>query len=238
MNDPRLTRPALESLRTDELVNLADSLGVDIPYGLERIFIIEELLDFALGDDYFPGESLESRQDFPVAAALPKQYNISFIEVIIRDPLWAFVFWEVKAHDREIFEKDPDFGGYFLRVISLPCGAESAPAKTAAADSFVVIIGPEDAAWYLSFPPAEGCYRVELCAQRADVETVITASRPFKLPRVIEAPSRNIQQSGSQQAGNCDDVQAVYQNSLSCLSGAREFLLVRSADRQSRAKGQ
>jgi hypothetical protein len=229
MKETRLTRPWLESLCTDELVKLADSLGVDIPFGLERIFIIEELLDLALGDDYISEENLDSHLDFLEAAALPKQYNISYIEVMIRDPLWAFVFWEIKGHDREIYEKAPDFEGYFLRVIPLRC-MDASPLEVAREDSFTVTVSPEDTAWYLGFPPAEGCYRVELCARRDEAETVITVSRPFKLPRLIELPSRKTAVPG--------EVQAVYRNSLACLSGAREFSVIRSADRQSRAKGQ
>ena len=76
MDDPRLTRPWLESLCTEELVKLADGLGIDIPSGLERIFIIEELLEFAFTNEPPREEEPESRPDFLEAAALPKQYNI------------------------------------------------------------------------------------------------------------------------------------------------------------------
>ena len=39
-----LTIPYLESLSTGELIDLAVKNGLDIPPGLERVFIIEELL--------------------------------------------------------------------------------------------------------------------------------------------------------------------------------------------------
>ncbi|GHV95397.1 hypothetical protein AGMMS50293_17170 [Spirochaetia bacterium] len=222
MDETRLTRPWLESLSTEELVKLADNFGVDIPFGLERIFIIEELLELALEDEYGPGNDLGVHPDFLEAAALPKQYNISYIEVMIRDPLWVFVFWEIKGHDRELYEKAPDFEGYCLRVIPLEGEAERA-------DSFTVTVGVDDTAWYLGFPPAEGRYQVEFCALRGETETALTVSRPFKLPSLIEPPGRK--------AGVPKDIQDMYHNPLVCLSGVQDFSVIRSADRQSRAKG-
>jgi len=45
--DVPVSRTWLESLSTAELIKLADSFGIDIPHGLERIFIIEELLEYS-----------------------------------------------------------------------------------------------------------------------------------------------------------------------------------------------
>jgi hypothetical protein len=157
--------------------------------------------------------------DFLEAAALPKQYNITFLEVLIRDPLWAFVFWEIKNHDKELYEQAPDFGGYYLRVIPLNGGIEG-PKE----DSFTVSVGINDTAWYLGFPPAEGRYRVDLCVLRGSDEIVLAVSRPFMLPRLLNMPLK----SGGQSLGQ------VYLNPLAGLSGAEEFPVIRNADRLSR----
>jgi hypothetical protein len=233
MDDARFTRPYLESLSTNELVKLADSFGIDIPSGLERVFIIEELLDPGIGDEITAedGDEIVSvHVDFQETVALPKQYNISYIDVLIRDPLWAFVFWEIKGHDREIHEKAPDFGGYCLRVIPLSeTGAGLGRASRADREnSFTVPVGAEDTAWYLGFPPAEGQYQVELCVVRGDEEHIISVSRSFKLPRLLEPPSRKAPVPG--------DIQEVYRNPLACLSGAKDFPVIRSADRLFRVK--
>ena len=47
---------------------------------------------------------------------LPASYNETFIDVILRDPVWAYAFWEIKQSDREVREQDPRFAGYRLRV--------------------------------------------------------------------------------------------------------------------------
>jgi hypothetical protein len=235
MDDPRLTRVFLDSLSTNELIKMADRYGIDIPPGLERIFIIEELLEISRGDDYEPeegGEDLVLSAEFPETAPLPKQYNITFLEVMIRDPLWAFVFWEIKGHDKELHEKAPDFGGYYLKAI--PLGG-----RAGGEEPFTVSVGINDSAWYLGFPPAEGHYRVDLCVLRGNDEIVLAVSRPFILPRLLNMPSKSagFQAAGFKAAGTDQNIQAVYLNPLARLSGAEEFPVIRSADRLSRIMG-
>jgi hypothetical protein len=230
MEEARLTRSYLDSLSTNELVKIADRYGIDIPFGLDRPFIIEELLDTAREDEYEPGEGEEQsapvEANFPKTAELPKQYNITFLEVMIRDPLWAFVFWEVKSQDKELHEGAPDFGGYCLRVI--PLEEKLADQKK---NPFTVAVGMNDTAWYLGFPPAEGRYQVELCVLRGNEELVLAVSRPFMLPRLLGRPNfnRDIDFPGN--------IQDVYRNPLARLSGAEDFPVIRNADRLSRLLG-
>ncbi|MDR2186146.1 MAG: DUF4912 domain-containing protein [Treponema sp.] len=207
----------MESLTTGELIKLADTLGLDIPPGLERIFIIEELLDFS-------SEQNAEEEDPPLilteigfleSVPLPKQYNITFIEVMLRDPLWAFVFWEVKAHDREYYEGHPGFAGYQIRVSPL-----GLPRHEAEAASFAVSVGNEDTAWYLGFPPDHsGLFKVDLCALRGGTVLVLASSASFKLPKLLRSPA-----------------EAYGENPLIRLSGAEDFQVLRSADRLSRSR--
>jgi hypothetical protein len=223
------TIPYLESLSTGELIELAEKNGLDIPPDLERVFIIEELLylenedeeahinDEAQGEINRPGSA---QIEFREMTVLPKQYHISFLEVLIRDPLWAFVFWEIKAHDKEQCEKLEDFGGYCLRII--PLFQDTLQPNAAA--SFVVAIDEDDCARYLGFPPEDGpCFKIELCMLDSEDFTVLAESRPFKLPRLIE-PKHD------------ESVQAVYSSPLAQLSGVGSFSLVRSEDRLLRAR--
>ncbi|GHV90731.1 DUF4912 domain-containing protein [Spirochaetia bacterium] len=227
-----MTRPYLESLTTSELVRIADRFGIDIPPCLERIFIIEELLEIDSGEEEERGEGeadiLESA-DFLDAVPLPKQYNITFIEVMIRDPLWAFLFWEIKGADKELFEKMPDFGGYCLRVNPVDKGG-----KVQKENSFTVPVGNDDSAWYLGFSPenfAENAalfagtrYQVELCALQGLEAVVLAVSRPFTMPRLHLAAARGTIPVAS------------VSSPLIRLSGVEDFRVIRNADRLSRAK--
>jgi len=240
MEEIPVTRIYLESLTTDELMQVADNWGVDIPYGLDRIFIIEELLETVSEDEEDTGISAEmDLEDSGLieSAPLPKQYNITFIEVIVRDPLWVFVFWEIKTQDKEQFEKAQDFSGYYLKVSPLERsrdnGSRAVPRNKDESDRvFKVQVTPVDTSWYIGFTPAgpdgispdpQCLYRVELCVVLKGEETILATSNPFKLPGLSELPS------GSAKLES-------YQKPLGLLSGYKDFHILRNGDRLSRTK--
>jgi hypothetical protein len=234
MRDPSLTRISLESLTTGELVKLADLYGLDVPPGLDRLFIIEELLEIALDgegrEEQSPLEgSLVADTGFLESVPLPKQYNITFIEVMVRDPLWAFVFWEIKTFDKEVFERAPDFGGYYLKVSPWEPGGHSRPQGEGV---FTVPVESGDTARYLGFSP-DGAednqaprQKVELCAKRGAGESVLAVSDPFRLPSLPMLPA------GPEQEENCKR----YKNPLVRLSGCGDFHILRNPDRFPRPK--
>jgi hypothetical protein len=236
MSNSSFTRTGLESLTTGELVKLADFYGLDIPPGLDRLFIIEELLEITLegegrGKQSFSEEPLVTDTGFLESVPLPRQYNITFIEVMVRDPLWAFVFWEIKTFDKEIFEKAPDFGGYYLKVSPWESGGNFPRAKGEGV--FTVPVETGDTARYLSFPPegdAEGQkenpQKVELCARRDIEEFVLAVSDPFRLPSLPLLPV------GPEQEEHCKR----YKNPLVRLSGCGDFHILRNPDRFFRLK--
>jgi hypothetical protein len=204
-----VTRAHLESLATRELLRLADNLGIDIPPDLDRVFIIEEILDSASSDfdddtapdsadsaDFLSGVAVppptkksgddETDADTDTVDAalrgsvlLPDQYHITYIKVIVRDPLWAFVFWEIKQQEKEQLESAEDFAGYYLKV---SCIGEKGAA-------FTVPVSPEDTGRYLALSPDARRYAVELCADTQEGELILAASCPFTLPRLHELPA-------------------------------------------------
>jgi hypothetical protein len=214
-----LTLAHLENLSTGELICLATQYGLDIPPGIERVFIIEELLylEHDAGDENHHEASQDEFREF---AVLPRKYHISFVETLVRDPLWVFVFWEIKTHDRDIYEKNADFGGYCLRII--PMGTDAPRAGVA---TFIVTVSADDHGHYLGFSPEDGrCFKVELCILIDTQYTVIAESRPFTLPRLIESKHDEF-------------VREVYRNQLARLSGVESFPLVHSEDRLIRPRG-
>jgi hypothetical protein len=235
MNDlpfktPSLQRSYLETLATHELIRLADSFGIDIPPDLERLFIIAELMDTtadnALGDGGLGKHEGISFMEtaIPEPVSLPKHYNITFIEVMIRDSLWAFTFWEIKAHDKELYEKTPDFAGYHLKVS--PVSVSGAARRE---DSFIIPVGSGDTAWYIGFPPEGGRFKVDICVLRGEEEVVLASSHPFTLPRLFNPPNRRDSEELTHR-------EAFYSNPLIRLSGVEDFQVLRNTDRRSRIK--
>ena len=227
---------------------MADKSGVDIPPDLDRIFIIEELLEIVSYDGP-AGDAADVHDGVPAAPAdmadsglvesapLPRQYNITFIEVMIRDPFWAFVFWEIKAQDKEQFEKAQDFDGYYLKVS--PWGAHPAPAQPGAEAEgvYTVPVGQNDAARYLGLsfvagrkgplpgqPHDQKQYKVELCAGAKEGETVLAASSPFRLPLLHELPA------------GWEPRSFAAENPMVMLSGYDDFSVARNNERLPRTK--
>lgn len=224
MGENPITRAYLESLTASELLKVADNMGVDIPPDLDRIFIMEEILEICSIDEE-PAESQETLMVDTVlieSAPLPKHYNITFIEVMVRDPLWAFVFWEIKSQDKEQFEKSPDFDGYYLKVspVVLPVDRMEDPYLTEA-KVFKIPVKPDDTAWYLGLNPSmseKNEYKVEFCVEMKGEETVVAVSNPVKLP---ELP----REAGKQKP-----------NPLIHLSGYEDFHILRNKERSHRTK--
>jgi hypothetical protein len=218
-----VTRHWLESLSTEQLVKLADSYGIDIPPGLERIFIIEEILEVTSIDERETADDMEVNEDYSETAALPSQYNISYIEVIIRDPLWVFAFWEIKKYDRELHENSDDFNGYCLRIIPLDKNGKE---KSTSENSFTVAVGAEDRGRYLGIvehsTQNSDCYIIQLCVNKGDVLLQIAVSQPFFLPKPY----------------NNDIIAEMSGNPLIRLSGARDLSIIKNTDRQSAVKRQ
>jgi hypothetical protein len=261
MEEVLLNRTYLESLTTFDLLRLADSHGIDIPPDMDRVFIIEELLEIASLDDTAqestesdaPAESkltAESKFLFDVSefssgeavvsaetdtsvqlepVPLPKQYNISFVEVIIRDPLWAFVFWEIKTSEKEQFEKTQEFSGYSLKVS--PWISPVDPSKARVNSFFAVPVKPDDRAWYLGltggiFRENQTQYKVELCVEVKGEETVLAVSNPFRLPALPTSGESRFRRNSAEAP----------ENQLVCLSGMEDFHILRNKERSLRAK--
>jgi len=239
-----VSRTRLESLNTEELIKLADTYGVDIPPELERIFIIEEILEIINAEKEETEPPIEVNPSYSESALLPKQYNISYVEVIIRDPLWIFVFWEIKGHDREIHESAKDFGGYFLRVIPLDNEGKELNLKE---NAFTVLVTREDSARYLGFagetafyddddltndnsgkqthsdakPQRENssnrsnCFKIKLGVARGSNEIVLASSASFVLPPLYEN----------------EKIAIMSRNPLLRLSGVQNLSIIRNTDR-------
>jgi hypothetical protein len=221
VDEALMDRAFLESLTTAELIKLADRAGIDMPPDLERIVIIAALLEtmdaVEEGAETKPSFAPEAKRLPASTAPLPRHYNITYVDVLVRDPLWAFAFWEINERDREIHERTGDFGGYCLRVEPDP---KPVGARAGGDSAFTVQVGVGDSAWHLGFSSPRGTFRVELAAMRKEEPVILAVSKPFTLPNLHE-PLGNRYSKASH-------------NPLLRLSGIDEFEILRDTSRLSR----
>ena len=143
------SRQQLEAMSTSQLIAFADKYGIDIPSDLDRRFIIGELLE---AEEEFDSSEKKtevqiSDDDEPVPDTLPKTYNNTCIDAVIRNPAWLFVFWDIKESDISALSQEFSFESAFLHI-SFFDSAESEKSD----DSFDVKIPLEPNEQYIMIP--------------------------------------------------------------------------------------
>ena len=158
----RFTKAYLQTLSTDSLFKLADQYGLFLSADLTRHLLIGELLE--LEDEPINTEDVSGNTALSdTLKSQPYSYNMTEIRVILKDPLWFFVFWDF--HQRLFTEltKSKSFASFSLRVHSLN------PDNTAQSlDFFDIQVPADDRKWYVHVSFDEYLHRIDLMALFTD----------------------------------------------------------------------
>lgn len=176
----KMTRSHLETLSTTDLMNLADTYGIDIPEGLNRRFIIGELLDLAEENrvDSVKDALLLETEFINSPEVLPETYNETQISILLRDPGWIFVYWDFHSSLYNTTMGNFKFDSFFLRVNTIT--ASEPPVVT---DYFDVDVGPLDRKWYVHLPCRGHKCRVDLYSRNTqEKEQLIVRSQELFIP--------------------------------------------------------
>jgi hypothetical protein len=110
----------------------------------ERKFDITLNEQFDFEDDKYP---------------LPEKYNETKIKILLRDPAWAYAYWDIKESDVEDERIGSSAGNLFLRVYELKTPELN---KKSLSDFFDIPVTAADNSWYINLPSAGAYYCVEL----------------------------------------------------------------------------
>ncbi len=192
-----MTRTRLETMNAEALQSLASQYGIDLPRKTDRESLIDTIFEAfeemrlerdsdnnnairieekKYGVQY--DEADNSEEDEP--EELPATYNETRIVVMLRDPAWAFAYWDLKeSHDKK-YRRNPDFHGMLIRVYEL---AEPTEDRSAIVDSFDIPVQLSDSRWYINLPEQDTHYRLELIARHAEGEDVLAQSNIVSVPK-------------------------------------------------------
>ncbi|WP_191013985.1 DUF4912 domain-containing protein [Treponema zioleckii] len=194
-----LSRSYLETLSSADLISLADDYGIDIPDDLNRRFIIGELLEVAeelkMDEEGSSAENEMIEADSSVTEEnieLPKSYNESRISVVLRNPAWAFVYWDIKETDRHDILGSEKFKHLLLRVSYFESEEALMPVE-----SFDIKIDNEDREQYVLLSTSmlsdkknsslKKFVRMDIVAVFSDKTTDnLAVSRKVELPEIPE----------------------------------------------------
>lgn len=178
METENINRAYLETLSFSDLTKLADEYGVDVPEDLDRRFLICELLDLVeeskLNNDDMIISSKKSSED---GNALPQSYNETQVSCVLRNPVWAFVFWNISNNDLNMLKEMPGYT-LLLRVCSLPSPEELTPKE-----SFEIKVTVDNQEQYVLLPAGEKYIRIELVYISGTKRNVLAFSPVIEIPQ-------------------------------------------------------
>ena len=171
-----MTRDRLEGLPITVLLDLSRKENLSVDPAITRKELIEDLLE-AYEEDRRERETLQNLilkieqskfeslfinpapSAFTQEPVLPGPYDDFSVDLVLRDPAWALVLWEVKKKELDAWTQDPSFRGLALRVLEY-----SGPGSEAL--TFFPIPVPQGAgSRYLHLPTPGRWYALELHVQ-------------------------------------------------------------------------
>lgn len=189
MDNKLLSLQHLETLSSADLIAIADDYGIDIPDNLNRRFIIGELLE--IGEELeqekmaAQDEMIEDENPGPVDnGELPLSFNETEIQVLLRNPAWAYVYWDISQVDLKSLENgstnNASFAGFsrfILRVSYFESEDDLNPV-----DFFDINIDESTRAQYVLLEKEKNYFRVDLVALFDDGSSDnLAVSRKVKL---------------------------------------------------------
>jgi len=211
MDKTFLSRQYLESVSTADLITLADDYGIDIPDSLNRRFIISELLDVAEDLENEKKSDSKFKIDKDVVekmSSLPLSYNETQISVILRNPAWVFVFWDLKDSDLKSINRDSSFTSLSLHV-----SFYNDRTMEKIVDSFDIQISLNDREQYVLIPGGKKYFTIALCKNTHSQQSDILA-----ISKCVEI------QQGCEEINNMQPGKSVEMNELCRLSGMEKLL--------------
>ncbi|WP_455382772.1 DUF4912 domain-containing protein [Salinispira pacifica] len=194
-----MTRTKLETMTAEALRRLANQYGIDLPRKPDRETLVETIFEAfeemrlerdsgnnnairieekKYGLPYDEAEESELEQE--ESDELPAVYNETRIMIMLRDPAWAFAYWDLKEIHEKKYRRNPEFHGMLIRVYEL---SEPSDDRDAIVDSFDIPVQLSDSRWYINLPEQDTHYRLELIARFAEGEEVLAQSNIVSVPK-------------------------------------------------------
>jgi uncharacterized protein len=194
-----MKRERLEELSFETLVRVASQYDIEVDPSLSRLELIEQVVE-AIVESQTEREASDNDQtkierhkyriidseelyyDPDDTYVLPKSYNKTRVVLMLRDPAWAFAYWELAEALVQLLESRVQFDGLVLRVDQLD-------SLEAVVDSFDIPVQLSDLQWYIHLPERNTRYRASLVSRVDGEEETHATSGTIMVPpgTVVEA---------------------------------------------------
>jgi len=194
-----MTKERLQSISLEELEDLARKQGYEFSGATDRDraalteFIQENFKELERERDEGNNLSIRVEQskyqiteretaDSAGADAFPieKRYNQTRVVFMVRDPNWAYAYWDLDNHLLEKLKKNSDGDQLVLRVHDVELIDFTG---SNANSSFDIPIQIDDTSWYIYLPNQNCSYVLELGILTEDKYRRLAGSNPIRTPR-------------------------------------------------------
>ncbi|WP_028974852.1 DUF4912 domain-containing protein [Spirochaeta cellobiosiphila] len=192
-----MTEERLQTLSVDELHLVAEKYSIPDFDDLSRSELISLLLEIMEDDksdrnsdnnsiisiekkkyDIFRDEEI----DFEDVSQfeLPAYYNETELTFMLRDPSWAFAFWNISPKELDEYQKSSDFEELFFRVYELNSEIYN---SSNIIDYYDIPLSLKDTSRYINLPHAEMFYCLDLKIRFEESEKLILRSDVLFSPK-------------------------------------------------------
>lgn len=111
---------------------------------------------------------------------IPQSYNETKISLMLRDPYWAFCYWEIFPSEAAEIKRSEGLTELFLRVYTLPDGELTIKSFN---DYFDIPISLSDERWYINLPQCGIRYCIDLISMTKGSQKRLCRSNIISSPR-------------------------------------------------------
>jgi hypothetical protein len=110
---------------------------------------------------------------------LPQSYNDTRIVILLRDPFWAYAYWDINPAELEKLGEETFYNGLFLRVYEFH---GDSPTEDNIVEFFDIPVEESDGSWYISLTHSGSDYAVELRCRVMHKEKILAMSNKVHSP--------------------------------------------------------
>lgn len=183
MESVALNRAYLETLSFLDLVKIADREGIDVPEDFNRNFLIDEILEVTEYKKNFEKEEMIISDDEIITTPnelIPRAYNSTEVQIMLRNPAWAFIYWNISDADRIALDKA------FISEMKLRINSYSEKDQLKPDEFFDIMISKEDNGQYVLLPAGKKFFRVDLLFNIDGIIDILSSSRVLEMPQGSE----------------------------------------------------
>ena len=125
------------------------------------------------------GGEKDNKSGFENEYAIPEHYPKTSIQLLLRDPYWAYAYWDINQFDlKTLLEKNPE-QLFFLRVYEMMSKTSDIHDSLS---SFEIPVKAEDSSWYINLPNPGRRYQVDLISVTEEEEMLYCRSHLIESP--------------------------------------------------------